>query len=72
MTLAMKKLIERLFQITEERQDEVAMPSLKKLQGLCEPSARPLSEMIGAGTGVYESPEEVDQEIHNQREEWDY
>jgi glycine cleavage system pyridoxal-binding protein P len=31
-----------------------------------------LKEMIGAGTRLYESPEQVDDEIRKQREEWDY
>jgi hypothetical protein len=31
-----------------------------------------LKEMVGAGTGLYESPEQVDDEIRKQREEWDY
>ena len=31
-----------------------------------------LKEMAGAGTGLYENPEQVDDEIRKQREEWDY
>lgn len=34
-------------------------------------NARPLAEMIGSGAGLYESPDEVDREIRNQREAWD-
>jgi hypothetical protein len=39
---------------------------------LRESDAQPLADMIGSGAGLYESPEEVDQEINTQREEWDY
>jgi hypothetical protein len=31
-----------------------------------------LKEMAGAGTGLYQNPEQVDDEIRKQREEWDY
>jgi len=31
----------------------------------------PLSEMIGKGAGLYQSPEEVDQHLRNLRDEWD-
>lgn len=72
MTSGMKKLIEELSQISEERKDEVATLLLKELEGLCKTDARPLTEMIGEGAGLYESPEEVDREIRNQREEWGY
>lgn len=72
MTNTMKMLIEELSQVPEEEQEKVAMPLLKELQEMRESDARPLSDMIGAGAGLYESPEEVDQEINNQREEWDY
>lgn len=72
MTNTMKVLIEELSRVPEDQQDEVATPLLKELQELRKTSARPLTEVIGAGTGLYESPEQVDEEIRNQREEWDY
>ena len=72
MTNTMKMLIEELSQVPEEEQEKVAMPLLKKLQQLRKSDARPLTEIIGAGTGSYESPEQVDDEIRKQREEWDY
>ncbi len=34
-------------------------------------SLPPLAEMIGKGTGLYQSPEEVDQHIRTLRDEWD-
>jgi hypothetical protein len=72
MTNTMKILIEELSQVPEGKQDEVAMPLLRELQELRESDAQPLADMIGSGAGWYKSPEEVDQEINNQREEWDY
>lgn len=72
MTDAMKTLIEELSKVPEEEQDEVAAPLLRELQKLRKRSPRPLKEMIGAGAGLYESPEEVDRKIRNQRDEWDY
>jgi hypothetical protein len=72
MTNTMKILIEELSQVPEGKQDEVAMPLLRELQELRESDAQPLADMIGSGAGLYESPEEVDQEINTQREEWDY
>jgi hypothetical protein len=50
----------------------VAAPLLKQLKALRKTDTRPLTDMIGAGTGLYESPEQVDDEIRKQREEWDY
>lgn len=70
MTNATKRLIEELSQMPDERQDEVATLLLKRLKGLRKTDTRPLREMIGAGTGLYESPGEVDREIHSQRETW--
>lgn len=72
MTKKAQKLIEELKKLPEDQQDEVATPLLKQLRELRRAEARPLTEMIGAGTGLYESPEQVDEEIDNQREEWDY
>jgi hypothetical protein len=72
MTNTMRMLIEELSQVPEEEQEKVAMPLLKELQEIRESDAQPLTDMIGSGSGWYESPEEVDQEINNQREEWDY
>lgn len=72
MTNTMKMLIEELSQVPEEQQDEVATPLLKELQELRSTSTRPLTEIIGTGAGLYGSPEEVDREIRNQRDAWDY
>ena len=72
MTKTAQKLIEELQRLPEEEQDEVAAPLLKQLKALRKKETRPLSEMIGAGTGLYESPEQVDDQIRKQREGWDY
>lgn len=58
MTGAMKRLIEELSQVPKEEQDRVATLLLKEHQGLRGTNVRPLAEMIGTGTGLYESPEE--------------
>ena len=58
--------------LPEEQQDEAVDSLLNRLKALCKIGARPLAEMVGAGTGSYESPEQVDDEIRKQREEWDY
>ena len=58
--------------LPEEQQDEAVDSLLNRLKALCKIGAWPLTEMIGAGTGLYESPEQVDNEIRKQREEWDY
>lgn len=68
----MKMLIEELSQVPEDQQDEVATPLLKELRELRTTDPRPLAEMIGSGPGLYESPDEVDREIRNRREAWDY
>lgn len=72
MTKTAQKLIEELKKLPEDQQDEVATPLLRQLKELRRRDTRPLTEMIGAGTGLYESPEQVDDEIRKQREEWDY
>ena len=72
MTKTAQKLIEELHKLPEEEQDEVAAPLLKQLKALRKTDTRPLTEMIGAGTGLYESSDQVDDEIRKQREEWDY
>lgn len=72
MTNPTKRLIEELSQMPDDRQDEVAALLLKRLQELRQTNTWPLGEMIGGGAGLYETPEEVDDEIDNQREEWDY
>ncbi|MFB6231202.1 MAG: hypothetical protein ABEL04_08605 [Salinibacter sp.] len=72
MTKTAQKLIEELQKLPEDQQDEVATPLLKQLKELRRAEARPLTEMIGAGPGLYESPDQVDEKIRNQREEWDY
>ena len=58
--------------LPEEQQDEAVDSLLNRLKALCKIGARPLTEMIGAGTGLYENPEQVDDEVRKQREEWDY
>ena len=58
--------------LPEKQQDEAVDSLLNRLKALCKIGARPLAEMVGAGTGLYESPEQVDDEIRKQREEWDY
>jgi len=70
MSNAMEKLIEELSRVPREHRDRVATTLLKELQGLHRTSPRPLTEMIGAGAGLYGSPEEVDRETRSQREEW--
>lgn len=72
MTNTMKALIEELSSVPEEQQEEVAIPLLKELQELRKTGARPLKELIGAGAGLYERPEDVDRAIENQRDAWDY
>jgi hypothetical protein len=72
MTNTMKTLLEELSRVPEEQQDEVATPLLKELQELRKTSASPLRDLIGAGAGLYGSPEEVDKEIGKQRDAWDY
>jgi len=72
MTKTTQKLIEELQKLPEDQQDEVAAPLLKQLKALRRKDPRPLTEMVGAGTGLYESPEQVDDEIRKQREGWDY
>lgn len=68
MTKTAQKLIEELKKLPEDQQDKVAIPLLKRLKALRRTDTRPLTEMIGAGTGLYESPEQVDDEIRKQRE----
>ena len=58
--------------LPEEQQDEAVDSLLNRLKALCKIGARPLTEMVGAGTGLYESPEQVDDDIRKQRKEWDY
>ena len=58
--------------LPEEQQDEAVDSLLNRLKALCKIGARPLTEMVGAGTGLYESPERVDDDIRKQRKEWDY
>ena len=58
--------------LPEEQEGEAVDSLLNRLKALCKIGARPLTEMIGAGTGLYESPEQVDDQIRKQREEWDY
>ena len=61
MTKTAQKLIEELQELL-----------LRQLKALRKTDTRPLTEMIGAGKGLYESPEQVDDQISKQREEWDY
>ena len=58
--------------LPEEQEDEAVDSLLNRLKALCKIGSRPLTEMIGAGTGLYENPEQVDDEVRKQREEWDY
>ena len=56
--------------LPEEQEGQAIDSLLNRLKALCKIGARPLAEMVGAGTGLYESPEQVDDEIRKQREEW--
>lgn len=72
MTKTAQKLIEELEKLPEEEQEEVATPLLKELRRLLRKNPRPLSEMVGAGKGLYETLDDVDEEINKQRDTWDY
>jgi hypothetical protein len=72
MTKKTKKLIDKIKSLSKKKQEEVAPPLLEKLRKIIKKEPKPMKDMVGAGKGLYESMEEVDEKVNKERNSWDY
>lgn len=72
MTKKTKKLIDKIKSLSKKKQEEVAPPLLEKLRKIIKEEPKPMKDMVGAGKGLYESTEEVDEKVNKERNSWDY
>jgi hypothetical protein len=72
MTKKTKKLIDKIKSLPKKKQEEVATPLLEKLRKIIKEEPKPMKGMVGAGKGLYESLEEVDEKVNKERNSWDY
>jgi len=72
MTEKVKELKRELEALPENEQEEVAPPLLEKLRKIIKEEPKPMKDMVGAGKGLYESMEEVDEKVNKERNSWDY
>jgi CHASE3 domain sensor protein len=72
MTEKVKELTKELEALPKDKQEEVATPLLEQLRKMIKEKPKPMKDMVGAGKGLYESMEEVDEKVNKERNSWDY